>query len=411
MPANEHSHVEAGKFQIVSPPFACGVAWLVNALIALDIRTTHADFGDGHWERGNDGWSISSRAAEHLKWHLPILHTKEKFVFPEDIDIRWEHRLDFANSARPTILFVRDPRDAIYSLYRRNYASVLDFLPYLNRPDEWPHHFPGLFQLPPFETYAYFSKYWLAMASHMPVKLVRFEDIKQNPEQTLDGILEFLGINRSRDAINQAIASSGFESAQKAMVAMENATGREFKTVRKAQVREWCSTYSQEALANISGIGIAAIKLLGYEHDTLDTAVYDQQHYELLLEKTPESIRGISIEWLQRTKNGMPPSSEEICQRILSDDICGEPLLLLASHAEAVFYTRSIFADTSTPPARTALLTFAGLNTAFFGEWQIQYAAWRCLQRMENETSLPVCRKVGKEKIFEIKGRENLWAQ
>lgn len=402
--------LEAGKFQIVSPPFACGVAWLVNALIALDIKTTHAEFCDAHWEKGKDGWSISAQAAQHLKWHLPILHTKEKFVFPEEIEIRWEHRLDFANSPRPTILLVRDPRDAIYSLYRRNYASVLGFLPYLNRPDEWPHHFPGLFQLPPFETYAYFSKYWLAMASHMPVKLIRFEDIKQHPEQALDKVLEFIGISRPTEAIQQAIESSGFESARKAMAAMERATGTEFKTVRKAQPGEWRSTYSCDALANISHVGMNAIHSLGYEGVASNEPLFDQQYCHHLLEHVPESIRRAAIEWLERTESGIPPSSEEICKRILRDDLCGEPLLLLASLVEAIFYTRSIFADTSFSPARTALFTFTGLNMTFFHEWQIQYAAWLCLQRMENETQLPVCRKVGKEKIVGIKGKEHLWA-
>jgi hypothetical protein len=404
---------EACKFQIVSPPFACGIAWLVNALIALDIKTTHANFGERHWEQKEDGWSVSPRVAEHLKWHLPILHAKEKFMFPEAIDIRWEHRLDFANSPRPTILVVRDPRDAIYSLYRRNYAPAIDFIPYLNRPDEWPQHFPGLFQLPPFETYTYFSKYWLAMSAHMPVQLIHFEDVKLHPEQTLDTVLEFIGISRSPAAIQQAIASSGFESAHKAMTAMERATGRAFKTVRKAQSGEWNATYSPEELANVSGVGKAGIQCLGYKGSTANETLYDYDEpcCRHLLEQAPASVRSIAWEWLEQTESGSPPSSSDICQHLLRNDFCGKPLLLLASIVEAIFYTRSIFADTSSPPARTALFTFAGLNMKFFGEWQIQYAAWLCLQRMENETQLPVCRKVGKEKIFEIKEKERLWAQ
>ncbi len=408
---NVRSSSEVRKFQIVSPPFACGVAWLVNALIALDIKTTYADFGNAHWEKGEDGWSISPKIAEHLKWHLPVLHAQEKFMFPDDIDIRWEHRLDFASAPQPTIVFVRDPRDAIFSLYRRNYANNIGFIPYLNRPDEWPHHFPGLFQLPPFETYAYFSQYWQGMARHMPVKLVRFEDVKQHPEQTLDSVLEFIGVNRSKEAIKRAVTSSGFESAHKAMTAMEHATGREFKTVRKAQPGEWNSTYSPEALAHISGIGMACIRSLDYDGGVADETLYDRLYCHLRLEQAPESIRSIALGWLEQTASGSPPSSSDISQHILRNDLCGEPLLLLASIVEAVFYTRSIFADTSFSPAQTALFTFAGLNMKFFGEWQIQYAAWLCLQRMENETQLPICRKVGKEKIFEIKEKEHLWAQ
>lgn len=402
---------ETRSCQIVSPPFACGVTWLINALIALDIRTTNANFGDAHWEKKEDSWSVSPRAAEHLKWHLPALHAQEKFIFPEDIDIRWEHRLDFAKDPHPTILFVRDPRDAIYSLYCRHYDPDSTFIHYVSRPSGWPDHFPGLFDLPPFETYAYFSQYWLGMASHMPVKLVRFEDIKQRPKQTLDSVLEFIGVSRSKDAIQRAITSSGFESAHKAMTAMEHATGREFKTVRKAQPGEWNSTYSTEMLAHISSIGMACIRSLGYDEGPADQTLYDRPYCHLRLERVPEPIRSIALEWLDQTEGGSPPSSEDICQRILQDDVSGNSLLLLASLVEAIFYARNIFSATSTPQARTALFTFAGLNMAFFDEWQIQYAAWLCLQRMENETQLPVCRKVGKEKILEIKGNERLWAR
>ena len=31
----------AARFQIVSPPFACGVTWLVNALLHLGVKVTN----------------------------------------------------------------------------------------------------------------------------------------------------------------------------------------------------------------------------------------------------------------------------------------------------------------------------------------------------------------------------------
>jgi hypothetical protein len=133
--------------QIVSPPFACGVAWLINALLELDIKVTNAGFNPGHWIDTDSGSQLSAKALKHLVWHLPALHQRQLFKFPESLEVEWEHRLDFASGEpRPTILFVRDPRDAVYSLYRRNYEKDRSFISYLNRPDVWPDHFPNLFQ-------------------------------------------------------------------------------------------------------------------------------------------------------------------------------------------------------------------------------------------------------------------------
>jgi hypothetical protein len=132
---------------IVSPPFACGVTRLVNALLELDIRATNPGFEPEHWQlQPTAHWHIGDLAAKHLKWHLPVLHQRQTFNFPEKLEVIWEHRMDFARlGPHPTILFVRDPRDAIHSLYQRSYASHMDFLQYLKRPNKWPDHFPDLF--------------------------------------------------------------------------------------------------------------------------------------------------------------------------------------------------------------------------------------------------------------------------
>src|SRR3990167_1068769 len=109
---------QAASCQIVSPPFSCGVAWLVNLLLELDIKTTNVGFGQNHWFSENEFTVIEAEPLKHLKWHLPILHRQEKFVFQKDIEVFWEHRLDFVNQGyRKSVLFIRDPRDAIYSLY------------------------------------------------------------------------------------------------------------------------------------------------------------------------------------------------------------------------------------------------------------------------------------------------------
>lgn len=264
---NPSSAVEdcLSRFLIVSPPFACGVAWLVNALLHMNMKVTNPNFLPDHWKEIEGSSTMSERAASHLMWHLPVLHERKDFKFPEAMEGLWEHRLAFEGlGASPTILFVRDPRDAIYSLYRRNYTQFFRFETFLNRPDEWPDHFPGLFQLPPMETYAYFCAFWIAMSKHMPVKLVRFEDVKTSPNQVLREVLSFLGVSRTDSEIELAIQSSSFDSAKRAMINMEKATSQKFMTARAGQVSEWRTSYSLLAKASIRGIGRELLQVLEY---------------------------------------------------------------------------------------------------------------------------------------------------
>ena len=68
---------------VVSPPFACGVAWLINCLMELDLRTSNTNFGVDQWtlDKKKSQWSLGQRAHNHLLWHLPALHKKDTFEF------------------------------------------------------------------------------------------------------------------------------------------------------------------------------------------------------------------------------------------------------------------------------------------------------------------------------------------
>lgn len=241
------------KFQIVSPPFACGVAWLINVLIELNVKTTNWSFREDHWllNENDQTYHVGPKAFNHLRWHLPALTDRNQFQFPENIEVRWEHRLDFArNCDYPTILFIRDPRDAIYSLYKRNYANNFSFTDYLNKPDKWPDHFPGLFDLPPPDTYALFCFFWLQLKNRVPFLVVRFEDTRNDPIKSVQRILNFLKITRTEEEITKAVALSSVDRAKACVEALTKQTGKEFNTVRKGKVGEWEEVYSSEQLTH-----------------------------------------------------------------------------------------------------------------------------------------------------------------
>ena len=382
--------------QIVSPPFACGVAWLINALLHLDIKVTNPNFDPGHWIKSDGAWEMSKNASTHLKFHLPTLHDRQRFHFPEELEVRWEHRLDFANDGlRPTILFVRDPRDAVYSLYKRDYHENMEFLQYLNKPDEWPDHFPRLFQMPPLETFAYFAWYWLEMGKLMPVKVVRFEDVKSNPMKVLSEVLQYLGVERSEAQMAEAIESSSIKNAKHAMQKTEAETGKKFKTVRKGEVGEWRKTYSSYAESRVEGIGEAIIQQLGYQGSLkVGLPVFDD-YRKVVSRKIPAEIRGVVIAMLLATESGNVPTSKEIAAIVQKFAISGENLLKMGVIAEAIFYVENIFSNTDSEQARTALNTFINLNLYFFDQWPVLIAAKRALKRIQLQSGVPILGQLG----------------
>ena len=413
-PAQTESDSTASKTvlaQIVSPPFSCGVAWLINALLYLDVKVTNTGFNPGHWQQAGDAWALSDSALAHLKWHLPVLHERQQFKVSEPLEVFWEHRLDFAAVSHPTILFVRDPRDAVYSLYRRNYAKNISLGGYLNRPDEWPDHFPGLFQMPPLETYAYFCWFWLAMGEVMPVKLVRFEDVKAAPVRVLREVLQYLGVERTDEQIRAAVASSGVEQARRAMEKMEVETGREFKTVRKAQVGEWRRTYSMLAHFHVRKLSKAIIRQLGYAEKCGATGhwLVSDDYRDLVRKKIPSLLQGAVTNWLLATEEGHAPESAKISTEIVKSSISGKDLLKLAAIVEAIYYVQQIFPNTSVPQARAALNLFVNLNLYFFDQWPVQVAAWYGLRRIEAESGVPMLSQLGGYLGLRLKVLNRLW--
>jgi hypothetical protein len=257
------------EFQIVSAPMPSGITWLVNVLLELGIKTSHQGLnnGDNHWKTAdNNEHQIIPTVREHLKWHLPILRNKDTFKFEDNLEVRWEHRLDFASKPIPTILFTRDGRDAVYSQYCRHYEDKLSFDEFLKRQDIWPHHFPDMFGLPAAETWALFNLYWLEMAKITPHRVVRFEDTKTNPLKAIQEVLQFLGVQRSRaDMLDAIEASSSKKFKEQERLAAQNSGEALRGNNRKGKPYEWKEHYNETQIRAFEGLANEALYKLGYE--------------------------------------------------------------------------------------------------------------------------------------------------
>ena len=119
--------VEDPTAEIVSPQFPCGAAWLANALLELSIpiRDLWGFDTAQEWSRNADG--TYTYTASRLPWRQTLASLREgrSFNFREDISPRFSHDWPWqCGISKPVILMVRDPRDALYSEWRRHQRNL-----------------------------------------------------------------------------------------------------------------------------------------------------------------------------------------------------------------------------------------------------------------------------------------------
>lgn len=243
-------------FFVTSAPVACGVTWLVNALIECGIKGTSLVYKDDNWVKKEDEWAIGESSRVHMVNHLPTVANRDKFKFREDIEFFWEHRLSFpADKTCPVVVVMRDPRDAIFSLYRRwkgNGWIDLSFQEFLSRPSDWPDHFPGLFHTDPVKMYVMYHLTWLAQRKFRPVLFVQFEKLKTSPMEELRKIFGFLKMDvPSEETLRAAVMSSTFSGKKVAVP-----EGQNFGALFKGEVFEWKKNYEPLALERFERSGV-----------------------------------------------------------------------------------------------------------------------------------------------------------
>ncbi len=202
---------------LASPREPSGGSWLINCLLELGVRVNLQPTADRIW-RGASGrqrpsvmwqpaengrWRLNPRAEELKKW-LPILGHQETLHFRDDLEVLYVQDLPQVDltSAR-TVLFVRDPRDAIHSLYRRIQPemSLEDFVAF-------PH---PVTLLDAIDHWRLFTECWLAVDGTL---IYPFEDYKADAPGLLSRIVRDLGLVASREEITRAANESTFEKAR-----------------------------------------------------------------------------------------------------------------------------------------------------------------------------------------------------
>lgn len=358
------------NYQIISAPYPSGATWLVNCLLELGLRCR--TFG-AYWVPTADGgeglWPLES--LQMLLWHLPALHRHQGLRFDAGPTVFWDHRLSFARyPARKTVLFVRDPRDAVYSSICRRLNKLEpepdELEQWLSQPESWPQYFPAVFDLPAADTLAYFYLFWLRALPADNLLVLRFEDAKRQPLECLRQVLEFFELERSEQALEQACQASSFERFQAIEQWMIQRTGQAKIVNRKGQSQEWKQSLPAASRRFFDGPAALAMQELGYETDPpgmSESALEGPAEFKQLLRTRQLNS---ALFWLY--------------QRLAEPGLSAAQQNWLAGQLLALLWTRSILGHSefegpqSTRQATRIAVALTDLNARF--------AHWRPLQQV-----------------------------
>jgi hypothetical protein len=238
---------------LASPREPSGVSWIMNCFLELGIKVslkptierigTASSEGveaSGMWVAEPGGrWRLHPRAEALKKW-LPVLSRQETLCFRDDLEVLCVQELPRAGlRGRRTLLFVRDLRDALHSLYRRNQPEIsLEAFARLPHPQTL---------LDAIGHWRLFVESWLGREG---VRTYRFEDYKADAAGLLGRILDDLDIPVPVAERERAAELSGFGQAAAAESAYRQTHPGDRQVANRAGlVGEWKKLPETQALA------------------------------------------------------------------------------------------------------------------------------------------------------------------
>jgi len=202
-------------FDVVSPELPCGAAWLANCLIELNIPVWcpwNVEV-DNEWKRLAPFHYQYTASQQPWKQILPALQYLREYRFNPEHAACFHHQWPITNEkGRRSIFFVRDPRDALFSYWRRTIHNETEFnLSFENFVHSRYFHHPFSFR----EYLLIFLQLWKNYLSESNHLIIRFEDYRHNARQTLGRVLNFLNMEIEDDQINRALACSDFSTIKR----------------------------------------------------------------------------------------------------------------------------------------------------------------------------------------------------
>jgi len=252
------------RITFVSPIEPSGASWLVNCLLELGVRVNHiagetrlwrgSEPQNGMWLRDGDSWIIHPRAEVLGKW-LPALMTTQRFAFRDDVVVDYVQAFP-TGPTDDALLFLRDPRDAIYSLYRRRRAGM-PFADYCQMPNVQT-------LLPAADHWAFYVQCWQAQAG---AHVYRFEDYKHDDVALLTRIVGDFDLGFAAQAIGRAAAASTSDKAKIGEALYRERHPGDWEVANRAgKVGDWQGRGEvADAVAKIGVTCAPVLSALGYD--------------------------------------------------------------------------------------------------------------------------------------------------
>jgi hypothetical protein len=256
--------VKPVKIYLISPREPSGATWLINCFLELGIKTYRETLGE-MWMPIAGGGHVLNPVENHLKKWLPMLSRQQVFHFRRDIEVEWAHHWPHRQHAGHRIVyFVRDPRDALFSRYRRE-SPDLSFQEFLDFPDPQT-------LLDKASNWCLYNELWL---SQPDIRAFRFEDYKQDARRTLEEVLGYLDMRVDEFALLSALDASAFEKAAEAEKKYRAENPDDVQLINRAsQVDNWRVSDDAASNAAIADKAAALLARFGYDAGAGDRAGY-----------------------------------------------------------------------------------------------------------------------------------------
>jgi hypothetical protein len=192
------------KINLIGPVEPCGLTWLINCLIELNIKCSP---DSKTWEDAEGKFRLRPGREILQRWLPALSDDMRLFDFRSDFEITWSHNwISSENLDHKTVFFTREPKTALFSGYKRLGPTSLSFYDYLNEIDPQ-------FLLNRMQIWNLFHGLW---SSHPKVKFFLFEDYKKDAIKTLKSVIEFLKVDGIKQKeLVRAVEASSFKKAKR----------------------------------------------------------------------------------------------------------------------------------------------------------------------------------------------------
>lgn len=217
----------------------------------------------------------------------------------------------------------------------------------------------NIFQLPPLDSYVYFSMFWVAMSQSMPVNIISAEQLSLAPYETLSEIIDFYGLERSSEEIVNAVISSNSIYA--------NSVDDKVKDPKSKSYKSEVNKYYTDPIIDFFG---------QYGQLNLDMAMpFTSDCLELLKSSLSPKVYLIAVRVINATRMAHPLSYQDIARLVSGHKIENLDLLQLCAVLQGVYYVENFFTDLQLPMAQKALDLFVNLNIYYLHYEPIANAA------------------------------------